>query len=79
MCPTTKYIWDQLKIRFRQTSEIRLRTLQPKWIQYKMDSRRTIAEHLRVMSGIIHDLNAASKEISKGEQVMNVIRAVPEH
>ena len=77
LCPTAKDMWDQLKIRFGQTSETRLRTLQLKWIQYQMDSSRTMTEHLRIMSGIIRDLKAAGKEISEGEQVLNVIRALP--
>ena len=34
-CPMAKGMWDQLKIRFGQTSERRLRTLQLKWMQYK--------------------------------------------
>ena len=47
-----------------------------------MDSSRTIAGHLRIMSGIIRDLKAADKDISEGEQVLNVIRALsdePQH
>ena len=46
LCPTAKDIWDQLKNYFGQTPEIRLRTLQLKWIQYQMDSSRTMNEHL---------------------------------
>ena len=45
-CPTAKDMWDQLKICFGQTFETRLRTLQLKWMQYKMDSGRTMAQHL---------------------------------
>ena len=75
--PTAKDMWDQLKVRFGQTSETRLRTLQLKWIQYQMDSSHTMTEHLRIMSGIIRDLKAAGKEISKGEQVLNLIWALP--
>jgi len=75
-CPIAKDMWDQLKICFGQTSETRLRTMQVKWMQYKMDSSRTMAEHLRIMGGIIRDLKAVGKEISEGEQVLNVIRAV---
>lgn len=75
---TAKDMWDQLKIRFGQTSETRLRTLQLKWMNYKMDPSRTVIEHLRIMSGIIRDLKAAGKDISEGEQVLNVIRALPD-
>ena len=76
--PTAKDMWDQLKVRFGQTSETRLRTLQLKWMNYKMDSSRTVVEHLRIMSGIVRDLKAAGKDISEGEQVLNVIRALPD-
>jgi len=47
-------------------------------MQYEMDFSCTMAEHLGITSGIIHDLKAANKEISEGEQVLNVIRALPE-
>ena len=77
MSPTAKDMWDQLKIHFGQTSERRHCTLQLKWMQYEMDSSRTMAEHLQVMNGIIHGFKAAGKEISKGEQVLNVIRVLP--
>jgi len=42
-----------------------------------MDSTRTIAEHLRTMSAMIRDLKVVGREISKEEQVLNVIRVVP--
>lgn len=77
LCPTAKDMRDQLKIHFGQTSKTRLHTLQLKWIQYQMDSSRTMTEHLRIMSGVIRDLKAAGKEISEGEQVLNVIKALP--
>ena len=76
LCPMTKDMWEQLKICFGQTSETRLRTLQLKWMQYQMHSSRTLTERLRIMIGIICDLKAG-KEISKGEQVLNVIQALP--
>ena len=79
-CHTAKNMWDQIKICFGQTSEFH--TLQLKWMQYKMDSIRTMAEHLRIMSYIICDLKAVSKDIYEGEQVLNVIWALlgkPEH
>ena len=75
-------MWDQLKIHFGQTSKTRLCTWQLKRIQYKMDSSRTMAEHLRIMCGVIYDLKVVGKEIYEGEQVLNVIRALldkPEH
>jgi len=43
-------------------------------MQYEMDTNRTIAEHLRTMSIIVHDLKAVGREITKEKQVLNVIR-----
>jgi len=43
-----------------------------------MDSSRAMAEHLRTMSAMIHDLNAIGKEISEEEQFLNMIRAIPD-
>jgi len=53
------------------------RALHLKWIQHEMDSTRTIAKHLRTMSAMVCDLKAAGREISKDEQVLNVILALP--
>ena len=44
----------------------------------KMDSIQTMIEHLRIIGGIIRDLKAVGKEIFEGEQVLNVIRALPD-
>ena len=40
------------------------------------ESSRTMTKHLRIMTGIIHDFKAAGKEISEGEQVLNLIHAL---
>ena len=77
-CCMAKDMWDKLKIHFGQTFETRLRILLLKWMQYKRDSIRTTAEHLRTMSAMIHYLKAADKEISEAEQVLNVIWAIPD-
>jgi len=45
-------------------------------MNYKMDSSRTVVEHLRIMSGIVRDLKAVGQDIFEGEQVLNVIRAL---
>lgn len=76
MCPTAEDMWDQLKTHFGQTSETQLHTLQLKWMQYKMESNRTMAEHLRIMSAMICDLNATGKDVFEEEQVLNVIWAI---
>jgi len=43
-----------------------------------MDSRHTMAEHLRIISAMIRDLKVAGKDISRGVQVLNVIQAIPD-
>lgn len=35
-----------------------------------------MAEHLRIMSAMIRDLNAAGKDVSEEEQVLNMIWAI---
>jgi len=72
-CPIAKDMWDKLKVRFSQTSAMRLRTLHLKWMQYEIDSTHTIAEHLRTMSAMVRDFKAVGREISEEEQVLNVI------
>ena len=62
---TTKDMWMQLKIRFEQTSATRLHTLQLKWMQYTIDSSRSISEHLRNISAMVRDLKAAGQEVSE--------------
>lgn len=62
---TAKDMWMQLKVRFRQTSATRLRTLQLKWMQYTIDSSRSISKHLRTMSAMVRDLKVAGQEVSE--------------
>ena len=75
-CLTAKDMWDKLRVGFSQTSLTRLRILHLKWMHYKMDSTHTVVEHLRTMSAMACDLKSARREISKEEQVLNVIRAL---
>ena len=70
-------LYYELKIRFGQTSAMRLRTLHLKWLQYEMDSTSTIVEHLRTMSAMVCDLKAARREILEDKHVLNVIQALP--
>jgi len=59
-CPTAKDMWDQLKIRFDQTSVTRLRTLRLKWMQFQLNAGRPMTEQLRTLNGIVRDLKAAA-------------------
>jgi len=43
-----------------------------------MDSSRTMAEHLQISSAMICDLKATGKEVSEREQVVNMIRVLPD-
>ena len=76
-CPTTKNMWDYLKIWLDQTSAIRLRTLRLKWTQFKLDAGRPVTEQLWTLSGIVCDLKAARQDIPEDEQALNVMRALP--
>ena len=43
-----------------------------------MDSKYSIADHLRTMSALIHDLKAVGNNLSDEQQVIVVIRSLPE-
>ncbi|CAO2830762.1 unnamed protein product [Amaranthus hypochondriacus] len=77
--PTAKDMWDNLKDTFGKTSATRLRTLHLSWLQYKIDSSRSVPEHIRAMSAMLRDLGAGGIEISEYEQVNNVIRSLPDN
>ena len=77
-CPTAKDMWDSLKIRFDQTSAIRLRILRLKQMQFQLDAGRPMTEQLWTLSGIVCYLKAASQDIPEDEQALNVIRALPD-
>jgi len=67
-CSMVKDMRDKLKIRFGQTSEARLHTLQLKWMQYKMYFIRTMAENLRTMSAMICDLKPLLRKYLRGSK-----------
>jgi len=56
----------------------RLRALNLKWMQYKIDSNQSMIKRLCVMSVVARDLKAAEWEIPKEDQFLNVIRAPPD-
>jgi len=43
-------------------------------MQYTIDSSRSIYKHLGTMNAMVRDLKATGQELSKDEQVLNVIR-----
>nr|CAD1825953.1 unnamed protein product [Ananas comosus var. bracteatus] len=75
---TAKDMWDNLKITFGQTSSTRLRALNLKFLQYIKDPKHSMAEHLRVMSAMIRDLKTAGNELTDEQQVLAVIRSLPD-
>ena len=62
--PNAQEMWNQLKITYGGTSATRLRVITLKFEQYVMDSKHSVAEHLRTMSALIHDLKAAGDNLS---------------
>ena len=62
--PNVEEMWNQLKITYGGTSATRLRALTLKFEQYVMDSNHNMVEHLRTKSILIHDLKAASNNLS---------------
>ena len=62
--PNAQEMWNQLKIAYGRTSATRVRALTLKFEQYVMDSRHSMAEHLRTMSALIRDLKAAGNNLS---------------
>ena len=62
--PNAQEMWNQLKIAYGGTSATRLRALTLKFKQYVMDSKHSIAEHLRTISALIRDLKATGNNLS---------------
>ncbi|XP_075663075.1 uncharacterized protein LOC142632583 [Castanea sativa] len=62
--PNAQEMWNQLKISYGGTSATILRALTLKFEKYVMDSKHSMAEHLRTMSTLIRDLKAASNNLS---------------
>ena len=73
-----KEVWDQLIFAFGGTSTTRLRSLVLKFEVYRQDPKHTMTEHLRVMSGMIHQLNTVGHILMDGQQIQAVIRSLPE-
>ena len=76
--PNAQEVWNQLKIAYGGTSTTRLRALTLKFKQYVMDSKHSMAEHLRTMSTLIRDLKAVGNNLFDEQQVIVVICSLPE-
>ena len=71
-------MWNQFKIAYGGNSTTRLRALTLKFEQYVMDSKHSMAEHLRTMSALICDLKVAANNLSDEQQITAMIRSLPE-
>ena len=71
-------MWNQLKIAYRGTSATRLPALTLKFEQYVMDSKHSMAEHLRTMFALICDLKAARNNLSDEQHITAMIRSLLE-
>ena len=76
--PNAQEVWNQLRIAYGGTSTTTLRALTLKFEQYVMDSKLSMAEHLRTISALIRDLKAAGNNLSNEQQVTIVIHSLPE-
>ncbi|XP_026395085.1 uncharacterized protein LOC113289877 [Papaver somniferum] len=76
--PTSKQMWDQLKFDFGGTSTTKLRSLVMKFEVYRKDLKHSMTEHLRTMSSMIHDLKSARNVLTDEQQVLVVIRSLPD-
>ena len=66
-------IWNQLKIAYEGTSATRLQALTLKFVQYVMDSKHSMAAHLRMMSTLIRDLKATGNNLFDEQLVTAMI------
>ena len=71
-------MWNQLKIACGGTSATRLPALTLKFEQYVMDSKHSMAEHLRTMFALICDLKAARNNLSDEQHITAMIRSLLE-
>ncbi|KAL0448762.1 UNVERIFIED_CONTAM: hypothetical protein Slati_1432600 [Sesamum latifolium] len=75
--PTTKELWEGLKVAYGSTSATRLRALTLRFNKYVLDLKYSMIQHLDVMKDIIRELQNASCELSDEQQVLIVLRLLP--
>ncbi|XP_026378339.1 uncharacterized protein LOC113272756 [Papaver somniferum] len=71
-------MWDQLKFDFGGTTTTRLGSLVLKFEVYRKDPKHSMTEHLRRMSSMIRELKSAGNVLSDEQQVLAVIRSLPD-
>ncbi|KAL0311684.1 UNVERIFIED_CONTAM: hypothetical protein Scaly_2917200 [Sesamum calycinum] len=72
--PTTKELWEVLKVAYGSTSATRLRALTLRFNQYVLDPKHSMIQHLDVMKDMIRELQNAGCELSDEQQVLAVLR-----
>ena len=73
---TVQEMWKSLKLRYEGTSATRLRGLIMKFDSYKMRSKHTMKQHLRVMSSMIRELKLVGNNLTDEQQVQAMIRSL---
>ncbi|KAK4411886.1 hypothetical protein Sango_0261600 [Sesamum angolense] len=76
--PTAKKFWEVLKVAYGSTSTTRLRALTLRFNQYVLDPKHSMIQHLDVMKDMIRELQNAGCELSDEQQVLAVLRSLPE-
>ena len=69
---------DALKFKFGGTSAIILHDLNIRFNSYKMRPNHIMKQHLRMMSTMIHKLNAAGTNMTEEQKIQEGIRSLPE-
>lgn len=59
--PDVQEMWSRLKTAYDGTYAVRLCAMTLKFKTYRMDHKHIMAEHLRVMSTMIHDIKSVIK------------------
>ena len=76
--PIAMTMWEQLKFTSSVTSITRLRSLVLKFETHRKDPKVSMTKHLKGMSNMIQDLNAAGHILTDEQQVQVVIRSLPD-
>ena len=66
---TARAMWDALKLKFGGTSAIILCDLNIKFDSYKMRPNHTMKQHLRAMSTMICELQAAGYTLTEEQKI----------
>ena len=74
---TAHEIWNALKVKFDETSAMRLHALTLKFDSHKMCPNENMKQHLRQMSSMIRELKSVRNNLSDRQQIQTDIRSLP--